>query len=450
VLNGDAGTNAKEKIFRFIPPRSINSAGDIFFASSSKNNHGEEGTHGSSLGNSSRFQDSFSKSFRECLLSFNFDFIGLLAGFALASRLDLFRFAPWVISIYPAILSAKGMIAGMLTGRLSTALHVGTVYPRFLKNTKTFYKLFDAIIVIALITSIFMSLIAVIFGFFFWGMEVGSLLEVISNVTATMALGMSIATLTAYVSFLSFKRGLDPDVVVYPVMSSTADVIITAYYILVVSVFFTLSNLGKTIIVAISITYFALTIVTVIRNLSDKEFLRNIREVILTLIVVAFIVNVTGTFLSKISAIIEEKRELYMVYPAFIDMIGDVGSVVGSVSTTRLALGLINPAFKSIMMVKKYIFSSWLASIIVFTFLSFVSLVLSGALSPFYFFIFTLILTTANIIAVPVIVLVSYSVSILTFKRGWDPDNFVIPVESSLADGVATITLFLTLFIYQI
>jgi len=38
-------------------------------------------------------------------------------------------------------------------------------------------------------------------------------------------------------------------------------------------------------------------------------------------------------------------------------------------------------------------------------------------------------------------------VAVLTFQRGLDPDNFVIPIESSLADGITTISLLAALFL---
>ena len=51
----------------------------------------------------------------------------------------------------------------------------------------------------------------------------------------------------------------------------------------------------------------------------------------------------------------------------------------------------------------------------------------------------------ANIIAVIGIVLLSYGISILTFQRGLDPDNFVIPIESSFADSLMSIALLISL-----
>ena len=58
-----------------------------------------------------------------------------------------------------------------------------------------------------------------------------------------------------------------------------------------------------------------------------------------------------------------------------------------------------------------------------------------------------LVLLMANVIAVAAVVLLSYGVSILTFKKGLDPDNFVIPIVSSFADGVMSVALLVALLL---
>ncbi|MEM2464888.1 MAG: magnesium transporter [Candidatus Bathyarchaeia archaeon] len=392
-------------------------------------------------------QNSFYKAFRECLTSFTFDFIGLLAGFIFTLFLDIFMLAPWIIAVYPAILTARGALVGIFTGRLSTSLHIGTIYPKFAGNTRAFHILVDTTVVMNLIVSFLMSLIAMAFDFLFWGAEVGNFIDIMLNVIATMALGLTIFIPTACISFLSFKAGLDPDVVVYPIMSSVADALITIYYALIVAIFFLSGSIGRAVVITINIFYLALTALIVLRNIHDGEFIKGIKEILLTLIIVAFIVNVTGTFLGRISAIIEERREVYTVYPSLIDMIGDVGSVIGSTATTRLALGLINPSLRELKKLREHILGSWLSSLIILTTLSATSLVLNGLFETTHFAWLTSILIIVDIIAVSLILCISFLVSILTFKRSLDPDNFVIPIESSLADSITTLSLLLALLL---
>jgi len=369
---------------------------------------------------------------------------GLAAGFIVASQLGVFEMTPWAIALYPAIVSAKGVIGGLLSGRLGTALHLGTIYPRFSKNTKSFYKLFEALIVITLATSVTMSLISFVFGTIFWGITVADFAAILAVVVSTMGIGLSLTLITTKVAFISFKKGLDPDIVVYPIMSTTADIFVTLFYVLILNLFF-FASVGKWVIALIAVGVFFVALRVLIRNLHEPEFLKTVRESLITMVFVAFIVNVTGTVLRGISQIVENRKEIYVVYPALIDMIGDVGSVVGSTATTKLALGLLKPSFSSIRKHASSIITAWSASILMFCVLAVSAIFMTGNFSLPAFINLLIILLATNIIAASIIILVSYGIAILTFKKGWDPDNFVIPIESSLADSVTSIALFVVL-----
>jgi mgtE-like transporter len=83
----------------------------------------------------------------------------------------------------------------------------------------------------------------------------------------------------------------------------------------------------------------------------------------------------------------------------------------------------------------------------VFGILAILSLAINGVFSLPSFLSLISVLLIANVIAVTAIVLLSYSISILTFKKGLDPDNFVIPIESSFADSITTIALLVALLL---
>jgi len=381
----------------------------------------------------------FLKTFREALIAYSFDVGGLLAGFMVASQLNVFQFYPWAIAVYPAILSARGMISGLFSGRLGTALHIGTIYPRFFGNTKSFYALFNAIIVVTLETSFAMSIFAIVFGSLFWGLTFSDFFDMVTVVVGTMTLGLVLSLFTIAVSFATFRKGLDPDVIEYPIMSTVADIFITACYILTLNIY----SFSRYAVVLLGLLHFVLILYILSRNIRMGEFVKTIKESFVTLILMAFIVNVTGTILKRIS--LEGNKEVYTVYPALIDTVGDVGSVVGSTATTKLALGLLKPSFSAMRDHATQIFSAWAASIVMFLVFSVFSLSINAALTPINFLGFTALLLVTNVIAVSAIILVSYAVSILTFKRGLDPDNFVIPIESSLADSVTTVSLLIAL-----
>jgi mgtE-like transporter len=384
--------------------------------------------------------------FRETLLAFAFDLGGLAAGFVVASQLGVFQLSPWAIALYPAVLGVKGVIHGLLSRRIGTALHLGTVYPRFSNNTKSFYKLVSATIVMTLVMGLVMSLVSLVFGSFFWGATLADSLGIVSVIVASMSLGLTFSFVTIKVAFVTFKSRLDPDIVVYPMMATLADIFITFCYVFALDAFFLFSFAGGYTLTAIILAHLVLVFYLIPKNLKEKDFRKNLKESLLTLLFVSIIVNITGTVLKSISSIVGNRgTEIYTVYPALLDVTGDISSVVGSTATTKLALGLLRPSFSSIVHHAKNIFSAWTASVLVFLVLAFISPLLNGLFSLSAFTNLLSILLLANLIAVFGIVVVSYGVSILTFQKGLDPDNLVIPLESSFADSLMSIALLVAL-----
>jgi mgtE-like transporter len=384
--------------------------------------------------------------FKETTIACLFDVGGLIAGFMIALQLGVFQFSPWAIALYPAVVSVKGVITGLLTGRLSTALHLGTVYPKFFGNTKTFYKLIGAMVVLTLATSATISVISIVFGTLFWGITFADFPTILTVMVATLSLGLLITLITVKFTFISFKRSLDPDTIVYPAISTVADIIITFLYIGVLNLYFS-GSMGRWMIIILGLINVFLVLLILPRNIRETEFLNIIKESLPTMFLVAFMVNITGTVLKGISNLTGGHREIYTVYPAIIDMMGDVGLVVGSAATTKLALGVLAPSFSSIKNHAKNIFSAWTASLVLFAVLGLLSLGINGMFSLQGVYRLLLVLFVSNIIAFSAIAILSYAISILTFKRGLDPDNFVIPVGSSLADSITTIALFIALIL---
>jgi mgtE-like transporter len=384
--------------------------------------------------------------FKENTVSCLFDLGGLVAGFAIAFQLGIFQTAPWAIALYPAIVSVKGVTTGLISGRLSTALHLGTVNPKFLGNTQSFYKIIGAIVVLTLVTSATISGIAMLFGTLFWGITSADFAAILTVMVATMFLGLLTTLITTKVMFISFKKSLDPELIVFPAISTTADIIITLIFIGVLSTFF-LGGINQWIILTFGLVNLFLALLIIAKYLRHPDFRKIIKESILTMLLVSFIVNITGTILKQINSLSVTSKEIFITYPAVIDLIGDVGLIVGSAATTKLALGELTPSFSSIRKHSKNIISAWFTSILFFTVLGTSALILNNNLT--YSGILNLfpILLITNIIAFVTIVIISYAISIVMFKRGLDPDNFVIPIISTLADAITTAAILASLFL---
>ncbi len=384
----------------------------------------------------------------QSVLSLSFNLGGILAGSLLVLYLNVFSLAPWALVVFPGILSMRGAIGGLFCGRLSTALHVGTVKPSYSQNTDTFYSLLSAIVTLAFESSIMLGTIASFFGIFLWNASVSDVFALLTVIISTMGFSIFLVSpITVGISFLAFKRGLDPDIIVYPIISTVADILITICYVFALSVFFMSSQPARYLMALFCFLFFFIVLYALIKNFRKKEYMKTIKEFFLTLVLVAFIVNVTGLFLGKIEEklgerqIVGDKQAIYRVYPALIDTVGDVGSIVGSTATTKLALGLIDSSFSSIKRHLQEIGGAWAASLILFTAYSVISSSAAGLFTVAAFMKLTVQLLATNVLAVFFMVLISYAVAIFTYKRGWDPDNFVIPIESSLADSITTVSL---------
>jgi mgtE-like transporter len=385
--------------------------------------------------------------FKESTLSCLFDIGGLAAGFAIALQLGVFQLSPWALALYPAVLSVKGFSTGLLAGRLSTELHLGTVYPKFFGNTKNFYRLISAIVVLTLVASATISIISILFGSLFWGITVADFPAILTVMVTTLSFGLLTTLISIKVMFASFKRSLDPELIVFPAISTMADIIITLLYVGVLNLYFYLP-FGKWAIALLGLINVGLVLIILPRTLREKDFVNILKDSLPALLLMAVVVNFTGTILKDIKALAAGNKVIYTVYPAIVDLIGDVGLIVGSAATTKLALGVLSPSFSSIKNHAKNIFSAWAASLILFFVIGFAALGLNGISSIQEISSILSILIFSNIIAFVAITFLTFAISIVTFKRGLNPDNFVIPTISSIADCITTIALFVALLIF--
>jgi len=381
----------------------------------------------------------------QSILSLSFNLGGLLAGFILAINIDVFSTIPWAIILLPGMLTLKGAIGGILSGRLSTGLHLGIIKPSYGGNTRDFYLLLSSITVMAFLSCLMLGSVSFLIGLVIWGATLRGYLDMLSIALSSMGLSLLIVSPTTIAaSFLSFKRRLDPDIMVYPVTSTVADIIVTFIYTRLLRGFFS-GGFCFHLTVLIDLAFLSTVLASLYKNFKDKYFIRTLEEFTLTLLSVTVITSVTGLFLSGIREAVGSRPEIYLVYPALIDTVGDTGSIVGSTATTKLFTGMIEPSLRSIRKHVTEILNAWAASIIMFILYFMMAIVVCNMLNPVNSLMLLAQISATNILSVSVMVFIVFSIAISTFKRALNPDNFVIPVESSLADAVTTISLYIAI-----
>jgi len=149
---------------------------------------------------------------------------GTVAGFLLASSAmqNLLRNFPGLLIMVPGFLGLRGNILGAVSARIGTGLHTGLIKPKvtFRGDTATNFvaSLFLSTVVNALIgvfaylVSVTLSVNAVLWKLVLVGALSGALASVI------------VGPFTIVLTILVFRRGVDPDSVMGPLVTSVGDV----------------------------------------------------------------------------------------------------------------------------------------------------------------------------------------------------------------------------------
>ena len=375
-----------------------------------------------------------------------FNLLGIFAGSILASSYGVFSEYPWALLVFPGLLSNRGAIGGLFSGRLSTGLHLGMVLPRFRENTRDAYVLFSSVVTLTALSAFLLAVGGCVFSVFRYGFDLVEMLVLVRVIFVTLALSiLVISPVTFFTSVQAFNRGLDPDMVVYPITSTTADISISFIYVAVLRLVLE-GGMGFTLFSGVLMLVFIFGSLWIhFRNLGEAEYVETIREFTGTLLLVTLIVTLTGYMLGRISEKIGGSMRVYTIYPAMIDTVGDVGSIIGSTATTKLSLGYFPAELGSIRSHLDEIFYAWSGSLILFNAYALVSGLMYGFAG---FGRLLAVVWWTNLLVIPLIALVSFGVGIVTFQRGLNPDNFVIPFETSLADSLTTLVLYLMIVVW--
>jgi len=395
----------------------------------------------------SHLLEDFTHCFRETLFALLFDLSGIASGMLLYTYLSgIEKAIPFVLILYPGILSVRGVVNGIFAGNLSTGLHLGTVEPSIRKLSDRLKELYALVMTLTLLGALLMAALASVVSLKVFPITPRITLDIVLVTLTTLDISLLIVSpLTVVVAFYSFKAGLDPDKILYPVISTLADLIVTGCYVVVIELLYV--SVGRTLLNGFIILFTSAQIIVFYVHIKERFFKKQLRECVVTIILVTIISSLTGLFLDKVGQRLGEWTEVYTVYPALIDTVGDVGSIVGSIISTQLHIGGLKPSLHIIPGSSGIILGIWIASLVVFIIYSFVTIMIAGQFSVIAVVEIMKLLLISNIFAIIAIVAVALTVSILTFKVGLNPDNFVNPMVSTVADVVATISLYLAFLV---
>jgi mgtE-like transporter len=149
---------------------------------------------------------------------------GTLAGFFLASSAmqNVLRNFPGLLIMVPGFLGLRGNILGAVSARIGTGLHTGLIKPEITLRGDTAVNFVASLFLSTLVNTLigsFAYLVSVVLGVdaVLWKLM---LVGAVSGALASVVVG----PFTIVLTILVFRRGIDPDSVMGPLVTSVGDI----------------------------------------------------------------------------------------------------------------------------------------------------------------------------------------------------------------------------------
>ena len=154
----------------------------------------------------------------------------------------------------------------------------------------------------------------------------------------------------------------------------------------------------------------------------------------------------------SVGQIMQSKQDLLLAIPVFLVSIpvvngvgGNLGSVIGARLASSLHVGVIEPNIREKKLYELVITSIIIGFITYFTLaiLIYLSGVYVGLKMDIKFLDFIYVLSGSGVLLILLITTISILTAFTSFKKGFDPDDWVAPVVTTAGDTLGVLSLFL-------
>ncbi|MBP7299672.1 MAG: magnesium transporter [Methanoculleus sp.] len=366
--------------------------------------------------------------------------VSSVAGIYLGSVRENLLLIPGLMVLLPSIIHIRGSIAGVLASRLSSAMHLGEFSVDFGEGSVLGDNIrvsFVVTILIAFVLGIFAYVASRIFGYPVIGVTDLVLISVVTGILA----GTVVTGITLLIALASYRYGLDLDMIAAPTVTTFGDIITLPILMISAAFVMLLDPLARLILGGVAV---GLTVAAIIYTLHRPEGVGPIvRENIGLLIPLSVIGTLAGLTYSSSLDILVTTAAFLILIPPFTGILGSIGGILGSRLSTGMHTGEINPTFIPEGNVAHHFIISYLYTLILLPLLALIAhgaAVLMGSNSPGPVML-VIISLAAGLIVMTLVIGVAYITASLSFRYGLDPDNFGIPVITSLIDLIGAAAL---------
>ncbi|HOD85549.1 MAG TPA: magnesium transporter [Methanoculleus sp.] len=366
--------------------------------------------------------------------------VSSVAGIYLGSVRENLLLIPGLMVLLPSIIHIRGSIAGVLASRLSSAMHLGEFSVDFGEGSVLGDNIrvsFVVTILIAFVLGIFAYVASWIFGYPVIGVTDLVLISVVTGILA----GTVVTGITLLIALASYRYGLDLDMIAAPTVTTFGDIITLPILMISAAFVMLLDPLARLILGGVAV---GLTVAAIIYTLHRPEGIGpTVRENIGLLIPLSVIGTLAGLTYSSSLDILVTTAAFLILIPPFTGILGSIGGILGSRLSTGMHTGEINPTFIPEGNVAHHFIISYLYTLILLPLLALIAhgaAVLMGSNSPGPVML-VIISLAAGLIVMTLVIGVAYITASLSFRYGLDPDNFGIPVITSLIDLIGAAAL---------
>ena len=344
---------------------------------------------------------------------------------------------PGLMVIIPGAIGMRGNIFGSFGSRLSTHLHIGTLSPEF-KRSDILTENITSSIILTMVLSVLLGIIAKAVCIIFNFPSISLFDFVLISFIAGLISSIVMLPITMFISLKSFENGWDPDNITTPLIAAFGD-------------FFTLPAIVAAIYVVqfVSIVpivekiLFALVIISTVVALaagytSDKEIRNIVRQSTPVLFVCSILGTLAGGILNGSITTLLKSQTLLTLVPLFSGESGGLVSVLSARLSSGLHSGLIDADLKPGKVTLENFSIVIFLSLIMFPIIGFLAEASTTVLGYLNAILISLI---AGMIVVGVMLLIVFYISTISYRKGLDPDNIVIPLSTSLTDSISTLVL---------
>ncbi|MEM2223180.1 MAG: magnesium transporter [Acidilobaceae archaeon] len=339
-----------------------------------------------------------------------------------------------VIAVIPVMNDLRGDIMGSSGSRMNTALHLGEVRAKTLDLTVLESKI---VIVTTLLTTLTMVFVIYAYSIITGDSFDIKLLQLI-GFTASIIATLILLPYTAAIAAITYSRGWNPGNILPTLTTVGGDFlsfpIIVLSFIIISAIPSRLSPLLFLATISISVA-----VSVAIVSLSAKAR-RVISERIIVIALILVLEPLAGILLAQYEGILSELG-LFQVSISFIGVVGALSSIIA----LRLSVHLHIYGYRGIMIefLKSLadVLISSIPAIILISSVGFMTTVFFHSILSMGFAKTITVIAISMVIAVVAGSIVAFSIAMLSFKLGLDPDNVAVPAVTTAMDVVGIITL---------